>query len=485
MKRTLSIAIVCLLLLFGLWGAATYWFGVKTEAQYRALLQQAAEYPNVKLVNESYVRGFLSSKAQTAIEVQPAPDAAAEKQPIRLLLAHDIFHGPFPLAKPPGTKPQFKPVMGIIETSIVFSPENQNQISSVYAQIPEIASARDYTIIDLDGNGEEQLHIPAFQHTFGDEDKVAVDWKGLSLQTSFTIDMKAFSGLLKAPGLEVTGKDFDLRIKEAASTLHVREDASGLSLGEASFDLDAVEYSEKNGTEPVGFLMQGFRANTSSKASGDNVSFLGAIRTDQVKLNRAQYGPGVFEMEFRNLDAASLLKLQEAARQQASAPAKPSTEAEQLVMLGRYMEILPGLLKKSPEFEVKQLEIKTTDGDFTGKARLAFDGTKLESTQDLLALANALAAQAEFKVAESLLRRVAIDTMKADIVTEYEEQKGVVPDDKEIQKIASARLDEQLKALMAQNMILKENGNYVARGSYEGGQIILNGRPLSLQNLMQ
>jgi len=48
-----------------------------------------------------------------------------------------------------------------------------------------------------------------------------------------------------------------------------------------------------------------------------------------------------------------------------------------------------------------------------------------------------------------------------------------------------AMVDEQLKALIEQNIFIKEDGHYAATVSYKDGEIVLNGRPLSLQNLMQ
>ncbi len=485
MKKSISIAILLLLLVLGLWGGAAYWFGAKTEEQYRALLEQTSQGPYVRLLSESYRRGFFGSKAQTILEIRQPPGVGAEDQSIRLILESDITHGPFPLRVSPDGKWQIQPVMAIIETGIVLSPETRELLAELYTEIPELSSVRDYEIINLDGSGEEHLLIPAFQHSFGSENKAAVDWKGLSFQLNFTADLKGFSGSLSVPGLEVLAKDADLRIKEVNSAFNLHEGISGLSLGEASFDVAGFEFVEKKEIAPQSVVIRSFRANALSKASGDNINCLAAMRTDQVKLNEMSYGPGVFEMEFRNFDAASLARLQETVREFQALPQERSSETVQLMMVARLGEILPELLKKSPEIEIGQFDIKSTDGDFTGKAKVAFDGRNLESTLDLVALANALTAQAEFKVGERLLRRVASDIMKDRIIAESEEQERAVPGNEELDAIASAAIDEQLKALMAQNILVKENGDYRAAASYKAGQMVLNGRPLSLGELLQ
>jgi uncharacterized protein YdgA (DUF945 family) len=484
-KKSIIIVTVLVLMVLGLWGGATYWFGLKTEERYRELLDQGSQGPYAKFLNESYSRGFLESKAQTIVEIQLPPGVAAESRSIRLILAHDIIHGPFPLSESPDGKRQFKPVMAIMKTGIVLSPETRSRLSEVYSQIPELASVQDYTVIDLDGSGEEHLLIPAFHRLVGSEDKVTVDWKGLSFLLNFTADVKGFSGSLSVPGLEVVARDFSLGIKEVKSTFNSHEGIGGLPLGEASFDLAALEFAGKKEGEPQAVVIRSFAVNTSSKASGDNINSRVTLRTDQVKVNETLYGPGVFEMEFRNLDGASLTRLQETVRDFQSQPPGQSAEATQFLMLARLGDILPDLLTKSPELEISQLDVKTTDGDFTGKARIAVDGTKLKSGLNLVTLVNAVTAQAEFKVGERLLRRVASDIMKERMIAESREQQRAAPGNKEVDAIASATIDEQLKTLEAQNILVKENGNYRAAASYKAGQIVLNDRPLSLGDLLQ
>ncbi len=155
------------------------------------------------------------------------------------------------------------------------------------------------------------------------------------------------------------------------------------------------------------------------------------------------------------------------------------------MMLGRYLEVLPELLKKSPEIEITKLEVKTSEGDFTGKAKVSFDGAKSDASQNILAMANAITANAELKAGEGLVRRVAVSMMRDKIAAEQKEQGGEAPSDKEIDAITSGMIDEQLSALVAQNVLVKEAGNYMASASYKAGQMVLNGRPLSLQNLLQ
>jgi uncharacterized protein YdgA (DUF945 family) len=484
MKKLFSVVMFLLFLVVAVWLSATHWSGIKTEEQYHAFLRQASQWQYLKLVNESYDRGLLESKARTIVEIDQPSGAAAGDQPIRLTLAHKITHGPFPVSTP-DKKWRFQPLMAIIETTLVISTETRTRLAELYAQIPELASTRDYTIIYLDGHGEQHLSIPAFQHTLGDKEKVAVVWKGLSLQVNFAADLKGFSGSLSIPGLEAAGTDINLKIEDIKSTFDSHEGISGLALGDASFHVAGLDFAAKQEKAPLALLIRAFNVQTSSKASGDVINCLFALKADQLTIDGNQYGPGIFELELRNLDAASLASLQQMLGERPAQTVRQSPEAAQMAMLARFGEILPGLLRKSPEMELRQLDLKTTMGDFSGKAKIAFDGTQPGSTQNLLALATALTAEAEFTVGERLLRHALLSTMKEKLIERRKEHQGKAPNDQDVDAGASAGIDEQLNTLTAQNILVKSDGEYRASASYKAGQMVLNGRPLSLQDLMR
>jgi len=58
MRKPTSILILLVLVIMGLWAGFTYWFGMKAEQQYHALLEHASQGQYAKFVNESYRRGF-------------------------------------------------------------------------------------------------------------------------------------------------------------------------------------------------------------------------------------------------------------------------------------------------------------------------------------------------------------------------------------------------------------------------------------------
>ncbi len=263
-----------------------------------------------------------------------------------------------------------------------------------------------------------------FSIPWASEDKVTVAWKGLSLKVDFSADLKIFTGVLSAPGLGVIAKDINLNIDEVKSSFDSHEGISGLTLGEATFHIGVLDLAAKPENGSPAFLVQAFNARTSSNAVGDEVNIRVALSSDRLKIKENQYGPGTFEMEFRNLDATSLARLQQILREQRTPRSHQSPEAAQMAMLAALGDILPGLLRKSPELEIRQFDLKTNLGNFSGKAKVAFDGKQPGSTQNLLALATAITAQAEFVIEGRLLRHMISSIMKEKFTEQRKEQRG-------------------------------------------------------------
>jgi uncharacterized protein YdgA (DUF945 family) len=486
-KKFFSIIIILLLLVFGLWASATYWFGLKAETQYRNFLQQASSgQALLKLENASYQRGLFESKARTLVEITGSAGPDGVSRPIRLTLDHDITHGPFSFSRPVHGKVPFTPLMAIIESKLVPGGEDQSQLAEFTTRVPELASARDYTVVNLDGSGQEHLTIPGFQRTLGNKDQTAVACKGLSLQIDFTGDLKGIRGSLHVPGLEIVEKDIRLNIHEVEAAFDSGEGAAGLALGDASFDMASFEMTSKRDSYPATFLIEALGVRTSSRASGDVIKLSVAVKAGRLRIGEDPCGPAIFEMELRNLDAPSLAKLQRLVRErQTHHPARTSRDATQLAMITAFGDILPGLLSKSPELEVRQLDIKTALGDFSGMARISFNGSQLDSGFNLLVAAKALAAEAEFKAGERLLHDILWKLMKEKIIGQRRTLQGPAPNDEETSAIASAHADEQIEALRAQNLLVKDDGRYGVRATYKAGELVLNGRPLSLLDLLQ
>lgn len=484
MKKIFTVVIGLVLVGAIALGGTSYYFGIQAEQEYRALLQQGSQSGVIKLTNESYQRGVFSSTARTAGEIRdPASTDKSAGEPVRFTLEHDIQHGPLTLgATPTGTR-SASLVLGTIDTRLVLSPEIKTQIQAILGKPLETALLENHTTLFLGGNGESHFVIPAFHQTVGTDDKVVVNWDGLNLQMAYTANFKGFTGTMKAPSLEVVRKDGDFKMKNLESSFDMQEGLAGVPLGKGTFQLAHVEFTGKGDSAGQNFSLKSLKMESSSQAAGDDINHVTAVRVDQVAAGADQYGPGVFELALRKLDAASMAKLQQVARQMQNQSAAPVGSDDNSPMLGQLMDIFDGLLKKSPEIEITQLNVKTSKGDLQGKAKVVFDGTKGASVNNPLTLLNAVSAQAEISVGERLAQEIAAPFNTIAPIDEQSDAEK--PDGNQATPGEADSSKDLLEDLVAQNLIVHQDGKYTASASYQQGNVILNGRPIPLQNLLQ
>jgi uncharacterized protein YdgA (DUF945 family) len=462
---------------------------MRAEQQYRDTLQQASQSPYIHLTNQSYNRGFFRSEARTTVRIPDfsgGPGASFDKQSEELAkftLVHVIWHGPLPLWTSPEGKRELKPVLAIIETRIELSPDTQGELREVFDALPEIASMKNYTTLSLAGDGEIQLVIPPLQKRVGKEEKVAVIWAGLTGNMAFTADFKEFKGAFSAPGLEAVGDEGDLKLRNLESTFEMHRDIHDLLLGEATFNLSDLGVAEKKDQEETRFSMRGFNMETSSKAVTDTVNYTMRMQIDQVMADGTPYGPGGYELEVRKLDAASLARLQQVYQELQGEFARRSPEEINQMVFAKYAEILPELMKKSPEIEINRLSFKTGDGDFLGKAKIAVDGTNAAAFANPLFLLGAVTAHVEFTVTDKLLQTILQASYEKDIMESVKQEGRATLSEVEIESLGAAKSQERLDMLVEKNILVHDDGRYKASANYQAGAVTLNGRPVTLQDL--
>jgi uncharacterized protein YdgA (DUF945 family) len=489
MKKFFFTVIVLVCLVGALFAGATFWFGMRAEQQYRYTLQQASQSPYIRLSNETYNRGFFQSKARTTVRIPDfsrGPGAGLGKEGddlARFTLVHVIRHGPLPLWTSPEGKRELKPVLAIIETWIELSPETRGELKEVFDELPEIASMKNYTTLSLTGDGETQLVMPPLQKKVGKDKKVAFIWEGLTGNVAFSADFKKFRGAVSGPGFEAVGDDGDLKLTNLESTFEMHEDIHGLFLGDATFGLSQVGVVEKKEQGETRFSMRGFKMESSSKAVTDTVNYAMSMQVDQVMADGTPYGPGGYDLEVRKLDAAALARLQKIYQElQPEFSQRSPSEINQMV-LAKYAEILPELLKKSPEIEFTRVSFTTSDGDFLGKAKITVDGTNAAALVNPLFLLGAVRAHVELSVTDRLLQTIIQSTYKKDITEAVKQGERAALSEAEIESLAATKSQKRLEMLLEKNILLCEDGSYNASADYQAGVVTLNGRPVTLQDL--
>jgi uncharacterized protein YdgA (DUF945 family) len=279
-------------------------------------------------------------------------------------------------------------------------------------------------------------------------------------------------------------KNGRFEVTSVTAQFDIYEGVRGLYLGDASLSCARVDIIDTSG-EKTEFSADRVELTTSSQTSSDAVDWSVAARVDQVTTQGSSYGPGNYQMGLRRVDAETLEKLQKVLEKlRDEFPRRPPEEISQM-MLATCAQMLPELMKRSPEIEISELSFKAPDGEFLGKAKVVVDGTHASAFSNPLFLINAITAHAEFTATDRLLQRMLEFVYEKEMFADKERQNLGALDDQEIRKLAAAKGRDRLKNLVDQKILVHENGHFRARADYGQGALMLNGRPLGAQDFME
>ncbi len=235
MKRLLGGILVLALLALAALGAASYWFGVQTEREYKAMIQRSADWQSFKLTGEEYTRGVFSSEAKATLELRdppsvPSPGDSGEEQPFpfKVMLSNKISHGPIPFAMLPHAGSIMQPALAVIETKANLDPRLAELFREIQMPGNKLPAMDVFTVLKWGGEGDTHWTIHPFKGEFGEDEKVAVDFSGLQLRIDFTPDFRRFKGSLSMGGLEAAvPEERDLTVKGMSGSFDQIEGMSG------------------------------------------------------------------------------------------------------------------------------------------------------------------------------------------------------------------------------------------------------------------
>lgn len=484
MKKILLVVVVLLFLVAAAAGIASYQFGAAAEKYYTELLQEAAQPGYATFVTESYSRGVFSSTVRTAVEIRRpgkvGKDAgkAGEPEPLRFSLVSDVRHGPLPPVKLSDGRWEWMPVLAVIETRVAPPADGKGGLAELFQKVPELAQSVNSYVIHLRGEGEGKWTVPAFSRSFPEDLKVR--WDGLALNYSLPSSLKGGKAGFSAPLFEVRGKDGSFSVKGMESNGDFREGAGGLSVGTGMFRMARAEFAAGGQAGGKNFFIENFEIDASDKETGETIDCLFQMKVEKAGVGNVPYGPAEFEMELRKLDTASILKLQEIARETAGQPASGSDEIFNALTVARYTSILSTMLKKSPEIEISRFNFTTGEGNFSGKLKVAFDGSAMQSMDNPLLLLAALTAHAEVTVKDRLLEQILTTVYLNDLRAE-----GAGQGEGALRAEAAEIARKVLKNLLNEKLIVRESDCYRLNADFRQGQLNLNGRTVPLQEFLK
>ncbi len=459
MKKSLMIVVVLVVLAAAL-AALPFWFGIQAETAYEAMNATTTQNGDLTVTQSKFERGWLESTADTTYAVAGTP--------ITISVLHRISHGPLPL----DDDFQFQPVLARVKSQVSISLPAGN---------PKLPSIAGKTTVYLAGNSQTSLDMPAAKATGADGG--TLDWKGMTGSFETSADFKSTKGNLTAPQLNISAADGKgMGFSKLRLTVDQQKGASGFDVGTLGIAMDKLAIDAAAGRTAI----DGLNVTTTTREAGASLESGATFQFREVATGDSRQGPGQINIQIRKVDIPTLTKYR--TELQALRKQKMPQEQASMMMLGKTLELLGNLAKKSPELEITKLSFKTADGEVTGKAKFVLDGSQLDVSGNPMLMLRALSGEGELSLPEALVRLLAKDDVKRDI--EALKKSGKLKKH-EIAKLTPKRIEmitqEALKQLpqyrdsvVTRLQLVPDGPNYKVVGVLKNGQIMVNNEPIQL-----
>lgn len=460
MKKTMAIVVSVFVILALAYGGASYWVGGRALKLHDQSIARINGSKGLKASVVSYRRGLFKSTALTKLTLL----LPRKGRSVSFELIDTIYHGPFVFLHDQHFEGGLRPVMAVIRTRLASGAGAG--LEKALDKVPELASSEVLTVLSINGSADSYFDIPAFKHGFPDDKggQMEVKWGGLTGKFNFDARLGKSACFFSSPSLLVKEQGRQLRITGVRARLDSHAGIKGISVGSGDFTIGDVEAVENGRSD---FALTSLGLKTQSTVEGDKIN--GSIHLAFARLNAGPLGLGPFSMEFdaRKLDAAVLARFQKLAPvlQREEMSNDEAAKAQIRVLIAK---LATDLLAARPEFEIKQLDLRTDKGDLTGKARLGFDGGKGFSRNILMVLTS-MDASVDLSVSQALFYFVAENALR---------KKGASDSDQ-----AKTGAGQLVSRLLSAKYMIDDSGAFKSSAAFKHGVLTVNGQKLGLSNL--
>ncbi|WP_027366781.1 YdgA family protein [Desulfocurvibacter africanus] len=454
-----------------LYVALAWFMGAQAEQKYQALLEPVVTQSGLELVHEGYERGVLTSTARTRV-VLPYPadpkatreaGAAGAPERVSLLLESTIIHGPLPFRQPEG-RLVLKPVQAIIESKLVHEP------ASV---IPQELDIRSVAVVGALGGITVSTSVLPVEIALPGGQGTRVFWKGMEQELRLSRDMVELEIEARGEGLEIGDADVRLAVGPFSLTGECRRSEEGLYVGEMQGKLDNMTMGAGQDNSSIDFKMAELDVAMRDSAENGLLAIEYALSAKTVHAGDWDAGPLSLTMIMRNFDIALIRQYQASFQEMQLKAGAISEEEQQKLLLDSLDGLLPGLLRPSPEFALKDLVLRTPHGDLTGLFKVAVHGETVQENITPAQVPMLLDIKADAAVDEGLFLALAERFIKPQLV-----EAGAEPE--VVDDAAKQSALQTLDSLAAQGVLLREDGHVRSGFTIKNGVIAVNGKPIPI-----
>lgn len=403
-----------------------------------------------------------------------------------------------------------------------------NLVSTVRTLLSEEAKQTLGTLPDMtlttklasDGKGSSVLDMPAFQRDVPlKKQQGKIDWKGITgkmdfvnkfespkidlvigggtvseggelplffmdkttYSGSFDADLMPLSAEFNMPSLSFGDKVNRVELQNMTARGKTRKAKNGLDLGEGTFNIALFKVNDAKKDMAITMNDMKFGVITDEKADNNITvalqSQIGKLLTNAITPNEVTNFSYNSVLEFRRLNGAALLEIQNKTRELRQQQGSMSPEMMQMAIVGKLMEVLPKITANSPEIALSQLMIRTQDGSLEGNMRIAIDGKKPFSFSKVDEIVAALTADANFTITKTLINKLMESQAQKSLARVEKDAKKPAED---VNAQAKAATQQQLKSLVDQKYLVDAGDSYKFSLVFDGSKLLINNKDVPL-----
>ena len=430
--------IIVIVVLVALGLVAPFFIGNQAETEFRKLYADMNLGPDLSFEVTEYNKGWFSSTATVAAVVNMGMVDPAQSERFTTYFNHKIQHGPL--------LTQTKALgLGVLDVSMTI--DAPAEISSEYPEFNEILnkvvsfSGR----VGMDGSVLTVVNINEYEFT---EDGATVSLK--SGAVNFTVaDNQNLVGDGTWEGISMvsdTKEEMHIGPMKFAADMQTLGDQplamNGLFTGTSSASIDEFKFQGTNPLESA--TAKNIVMTSASDIEGEAMSVVVDLTIDEINAMGMTFTNFVFDQAVNSLNVIALQKVNNLSNQMNS---DQISEADMQALQAAVME----LLQDRPEILINKFGITTAQGDITSAARISVNPDLIDPNNPMT-LMTAIEMTADGAISEAFLQSMGVMPMLNNFVTE--------------------------------GLLVVEDGAVKFDMVFEGGQMMLSGKPYSWARLL-
>ena len=324
-----------------------YWIGIEVERHFTQGNQNLFNSVNLRLLENTYQRGWFTSTAQSTVEVpnkfEITEFAKNSSKNHRLIFEHKIEHGFQPLTKT------------LIHTTLRASPGKRT--------IPqEVTNSNKGLLLDVlttvqtNGDSVSALKMPTI-NIWGNQN-AHLQWQGLQGEVFIQRNLTQIETEIYSPQIQLETTEGKILIQDILLTGTVQPTEIQ---GKGILNLGKIRLA---GQQERPIQIEGIKLVGENNIVADYLAYQGQTEFQQIQVGAMKYGPSYSHFEFRHWHLPTLNQIKNTwaeIRRQNLAP-----EIEAKLAQIRLMPYAITLLSQSPELAVPHFKLNMPEGELHG-----------------------------------------------------------------------------------------------------------------------